>query len=251
MLLLAAPISHARPHILCGSELERCIENIQNYPLFDTEYKIAANYVPILALRAMAHANIYREKKPCRLERDYFVKNLSGELSKAYQRTELDIEVKGHGFLGRKIIAHGKLNEFELEYENKISASLPRNGNMKVEAKLEGVKFLELKIKSCGTKNTNEVVGDFFAKHVDYSTEHRDSNGMLAGLNYKIHTEGLHQEQEDKFQVVTNGFIGEHEIFGHGSMIRDNYYEFEEHYGPILVKSKLWIEPQQLGPLHK
>jgi hypothetical protein len=67
--------------VLCGQELERCMENIQNYPLFDTEYKIAANYIPILALRAFAHAEVYKEKKPSRLIREYYVKILQANLA--------------------------------------------------------------------------------------------------------------------------------------------------------------------------
>lgn len=226
------------------------MENIQNYPLFDTEYKIAANYIPILALRAFAHAEVYKEKKPSRLIREYYVKNLTGEFSKPYQTTDLNIEIKNHGLFGRKIIATGKLNEFDLEYENKISASLPRNASMKAEAKIAGIEFLNLKIKSNGTENTNEVEGLFFAKEVKYLTQHRDTNGTLANIDYELHTEGLHKEA-DNFKVVTHGQIGEHEIFGHGTMISKGFYEFEEHYGPIFVKSKLWIEPQQLDLPHE
>lgn len=232
--------SQAHSHILCGNSVDQCEVNLQNYPLFDTPYKVAANYLPILPIRAFAHAGIYKDKKSCKLERLYYVKNLEAEFAEPYQKTTLDIEVKGHGFFGRKIVATGKLNEFDLEYENKIGASLPRNASMKVQAKLAGVEFLKLRIKSDGNKNTNEVEGSFFTKEVKYLTEWRDTNGSLANLDYKLHTEGLHKEV-DNFHVITRGSIDDYEIFGHGTMIKPNYYEFDEHYGPIIVKSKLWI----------
>lgn len=230
----------ARTHILCGSSVDQCQENLQNYPLFDTPYKVASNYLPILPIRAFAHAEIYKDKKSCKLERLYYVKNLEAEFAEPYQKTILDIEVHNHGLFGRRIIATGKLNEFDLEYENKIGASLPRNASMKVVAKLAGVEFLNLHIKSDGKKNTNKVEGTYFAKEVKYQTEWRDTNGSLASLDYKLHTEGLHNEV-DHFRAITRGSINEYEIFGHGTMVKPNYYEFEEHYGPIVVKSKLWI----------
>ena len=232
--------AQARQHILCESAADQCEVNLQNYPLFDTPYKVASNYLPILAIRAFAHAGIYKDKKSCRLERLYYVKNLEAEFGEPYQKTTLDIEVQGHGFFGRKIVATGTLNEFDLEYENKIGASLPRNASMKVHAKLAGVEFLNLHIKSDGKKNTNEVEGTYFAKEVKYQTEWRDTNGTLANLDYKAHTEGLHNEV-DHFNAITRGSIDKYEIFGHGTMVKPNYYEFEEHYGPIVVKSKLWI----------
>lgn len=234
------PLTAWSKHILCGTGHQQCIQNIQNYPLFDTKYKIAANYIPILAPRAFAHAEIYKEKKKCKLERLYYIKNLEGQFSEPYQTTILNIEVKNHGLFGRKIVATGKLNDFNLEYENIVGASLPRNAAMKVKASIEGIEILDLKIKSDGNAQTNEVQGSFFAKEVNYLTKWRDSNGCLANIDYKVHTEGLDIET-DNFKVVTRGSIGNHEIFGHGNMPKPNYYEFEEHYGPILVKSKLWI----------
>ncbi len=217
------------------------IYELHNYPLFDNEYKLAANYLPILALRGLAHADIYKNKKSAHLERYYYVKDLQGKFSKPYQTLILDIDVKGHGFIGREVNAKGKLNEYDLEYNNQLSFSLPRKANMKVIARLDDIKILDLDIKSDGTTMTNNVVGLFLGEKVNYQTTLRDTEGVLGGHKYTIHTEGSHPDV-CSFEATTKGIIGSTEIYGKGRMIKANYYEFEENYGPILVKTKLTIK---------
>ncbi len=219
---------------------DSCIASLSQYPLFDSEYKIAANYVPILPLRAFAHAEVYQKKKKARLKRFFYVKALTGQFAEPYQVMDVNIEVKGIGLLGREIIATGKLNDFDIEYRNKIECTIQRKATMDVTAKLAGVKFLDLDIKSDGNALTNDVKGSFFAKKVDYQTHWRTTNGQLANLNYEVYTEGVVKEH-NAFQAISKGKIGNVEINGHGRLVSANYYEFEEQYGPIMVKSQLTI----------
>lgn len=218
-----------------------CAGYLRNYPLFDTEYKIAANYVPVLPLRALAHADVYKEKKSFHIERFYYVSNLVGDLGKAYQTVILDGEIGGFGIFNRKIKAKGKLNEFDLEYENHMSFALPRTAHMKITAKLDDIQFLEMKVRSDGNEMTNDAEGVFFGKEVKYHTHWRDTEGILSGVNYKIHAEGV-QKEEGEFSVILQGKAGEHSITGSGKLITDNKYETIEKYGPITVKTFITIK---------
>lgn len=227
---------------ICGEEISpSCTANLHNYPLFDTEYKLAANYLPVLALRALAHAEVYKDKKSSHLERYYYVKDLQGKFSKPYQTLILDIDVKGHGFIGREVSAKGKLNEFDLIYDNKLSFSLPRKASMKATARLDGIQILDLNIKSDGITMTNDIEGSFLGQEVQYKTNLRDTEGILGGYKYKLHTEGIHPDAFS-FETTTQGTIGSTGIYGKGRLVKPNYYEFEESYGPILIKTKLTIK---------
>ncbi len=218
------------------------IPELYNHPLFNTEYKLAANYVPILALRGLAHAEVYKDKKSAHLERYFYIKDSQGKLGKPYETIVLDITVKGHGIIGRSINAIGKLNEFDLEYTNNMGFSLPRNAHMEIAAKLDGIKILDLDVQSDGTNMTNKVEGLFIGEKVKYQTILRDTLGTLANYKYALHTEGTPPDP-CSFETVTKGIIGNTAINGKGQMIRVGYYEFEETYGPIVVKTKLTINP--------
>jgi hypothetical protein len=245
-MLLIMTLSSARTKAVtldCKQEISaNCAANLHNYPLFDTEYKLAANYLPILALRGLANAELYKDKKSAHLERYFYIKDLQGNFSKPYETIVLDIQVKGHGIIGREVIATGKLNEFTLEYKNKMGFSLPRNARMDVSARLDGISILDLDIKSDGTLMTNTVLGSFLNQDVNYQTKHRDTSGLLSGHKYTLHTEGIDQES-DHFTVRTLGKIGSSTIYGKGGIVSPNYYQFEENYGPVLVKTKLTIKP--------
>ena len=243
LLMVFSPANAQNPMGICQQELSTgCVANLHNYPLFDTEYKLAANYLPILALRGLAHAELYKDKKSAHLERYFYIKDLQGDFSKPYETIILDIDVKGHGIIGREITAIGKLNEFDLKYVNDMGFSLPRNAHMKVSARLDGIKILELNIRSDGTLMTNTVNGLFLNQNVDYQTKLRETSGILSGHKYTLHTEGIDLETTN-FTVRTLGKIGSSNIYGKGGIVRANYYEFEENYGPVLVKTKLTIRP--------
>jgi len=241
LTLMSTNLAQAKKAICPVKTNLECANYLRNYPLFDTEYKIAANYVPILPLRALANADVYKEKKSFHIERFYHVKNLSGELGKPYQSIILDGEIGGFGIFSRSIKAKGKLNEFDLEYENHMSFALPRTAHMKVTAKLDDIQFLNLKIRSDGNAMTNDVEGNFFAKEVKYHTHWRDTYGILAGINYKINAVGIVKEEND-FQVSLNGDVGTHKITGSGKLVSENCYETIEDYGPITVKTIITIK---------
>lgn len=232
--------SYGIPQFCTNTQEELCAIHLSEYPLFDSEAKIAANYVPVLPLRAFAHAEIYQKKKTVRLKRFFYIKDLNGALGEAYEILDIVINIKGDGLLEREILAIGKLNEFDVEYKNKIKASLPKRATMKAIAKIANVKFLDLDIKSDGQALTNDVKGILFAKKVDYKTKWRNSSGLLGGSIYEIYTEGS-SKNSNHFEVKCNGKIGTTEIKGHGKLVRPNYYEFEETYGHILVKSQVTV----------
>ena len=227
---------------LCEKDLSKteCSKILINYPLFDTPYKLLANYVPILPLRALAHGNIYKEKKSFKLERYYYLANASESFKDPYAKLIGEGKVKGVGFFGRKISFDGMLNDFKLTYINKVTPSLPRRAKMKVSATVDDVTFLDLVIKSDGDEMTNDVEGSFFGKDVQYHTYWRDTEGLVAGHKYKIHTEGKVKE-EAKFAADTKGTIGEYDINGSINMTAPGKYFSSEHYGPILVKTYVTI----------
>ena len=224
--------------LLCDTSKSKtdCSKELIHYPLFDTPYKVHANYVPILALRALAHGNIYKEKKSFNLERYFYVKNIGGAFDDYYAKLVGSGEVGGHGFIGRKITFKGQLNEFPIEYENTMSFSLPKKAKMKVKADIDGIRFLDIEVKSDGDAMTNDVEGTYFGQEVKYHTAHRDSDGILAGLPYKLHTEGKVKEPE-AFYAITEGSIENYKIKGEVQMLEKAKYLSTEYYGPIMVKT--------------
>lgn len=227
---------------ICSMETSKtdCSKSLKNYPLFDTPYKIHANYLPILSLRALAHAEIYKEKKPFKIERYFYVKDTSGAFKEPYAKLIGSGKVEGSGLIGRKISFEGKLNEFPLKYTNQMSFSLPKKAHMKVESTIDGISFLNLDIRSDGDAMTNDVKGTFFGSAVNYHTQHRDSKGTLAGYPYEIHTVGETKEV-NKFTATTKGKIGTYTTTGSVSMTAPNKYLSTENYGPIMVKTFITI----------
>lgn len=245
-LLLTAILIYS----LCsGSKAKLCPENsncqqiIANHQLFNSQYKMAANYVPILPLRAMVHADVYKAKKPLTMDRRYYIKGADGKYVQ-YQKTFLNIDIKGHGIIGREIDAEGTLNDYPIKYRNVMSFSLPKKANMKVNASLDGVPILELSIQSDGKKMTNKVKGTYLGKTVDYQTNWRETKGTLAGIPYQLHTEGLIKEV-DVFKAVTKGTIANYLVTGEVHMIDHSHFESTEYYGPIMVQTKITILGQK------
>lgn len=227
---------------ICNKDTSKmeCSKSLANYPLFDTPYKLLANYLPILPLRALAHGDIYKEKKAFKLERYYYVKNISGAFQNPYATLTGSGKVDNHGFLGRIINFEGRLNEFPIKYENKMSFSLPKKAKMKVWAEIDGIQFIKLEVHSDGDKMTNDVDGTFFGKKVHYHTEHRDTDGILANIHYKVHTEGKIKE-DDNFLAVTDGTIGDYKVTGSANLTAPGKYLSIEHYGPIMVKTFITV----------
>jgi len=243
LFYLICPASFAEVHICDDIKVKDCSRYLAHHPLFDTDYKLAANYVPILALRALAHAEVYKDKKPFHIERYFFVKDLSGsdKLTKAYETIILDGEINGFGIFNRKIKVKGTLNEHDIDYINEMSFSLPRKAHMKIKAVIDDIPFLDLLIKSCGTAMTNDVEGTLFTKEVKYHTSWRDTEGLLAGLEYQITATGVVKEETD-FYATLLGSIGNYPIKGTIKLVKPGYYESIEEYGPILVKTFITVK---------
>lgn len=240
LILSQASFAASNMQKICPKGTDTCVQNLTNYPLFDNPHLIAANYVPILPLRAFAHADIYKAKKNLRMVREFYVRDLAGNFSKPYEKIDLLVTVKAKGLFGREILASGTLNEFQLEYKNIATFSLPKNAHMKVEASLDGLPILDLDVVSDGNKMTNKVQGSFLGKTVDYLTEWRETKGTLAGHSYNLHTEGVTKEPE-RFKAVTKGKINSTEISGTCEMLEKNHYKSIENYGPILVKTDIRV----------
>lgn len=233
------PSLQARP-LLCSSQIDlECHKALLEHNLFNSKAKLVSNYLPILALRALAHADVYKNKKSFRLERFFYMKNNSGNYEQAYEEIVLDGSIEPRGLFGRAITLKGKLNDFDLWYQNIMTASLPRNLFMDVVATLDDVKILELEIHSDGIKMTNNVKGHFFGQKIQYSTEMRDSNGILAGQKYRAHTIG---ENHKCIEFNTEGSFGDINISGEGKMLAPSQYETVEYYGPIMVKTFVKIK---------
>ena len=221
---------------LCPKAEMSCSDALLTNNLFNSDAKIAANYIPVLPLRAFAHAEIYKDKKRLAFKREFFYNSAA----KAYATMNLNIEVSGKGFLGREIIATGTLNEHKVEYFNEVKPYLPRNVDMKVIAKLDGIRVLELDVESDGTKMTNIVKGKFFNREVNYSTNWRNTKGVLAGLNYEIYAEGVEKEKTS-FRAISKGHIQSQSISGSCQMIESNLYRCQEQYGPISIKTEIKV----------
>lgn len=235
-LIIIMPLKVFGFQNLCPKAEMSCSDALLTNNLFNSDYKIAANYVPVLPLRAFAHAEIYKHKKKLNLKREFFYNSAA----KAYATMNLNIEVNGKGFLGREIIATGTLNEHKVEYFNEVKPYLPRNVDMKVIAKLDGIRVLELDVASDGTKMTNIVKGKFFNREVNYSTNWRNTKGVLAGLNYEIYAEGVEKEKTS-FRAISKGHIQSQSISGSCQMIESNLYRCQEQYGPISIKTEIKI----------
>jgi hypothetical protein len=235
--------SFAEVHICDLVKAKDCSSHLSHHPLFDTDYKLAANYVPILALRALAHGEVYKEKKPFHIERYFYVKELTGsdKLTKAYEAIILDGEVSGFGIFNRKIKVKGTLNEHDIDYSNEMSFSLPRKALMKIKASIDDLNFLDLQVKSCGIAMTNDVEGSLFTRDVKYHTSWRDTEGILAGIKYQITATGIVKEETD-FYATLEGSIGNYPIKGTVKLVKPGYYESVEEYGPILVKTFITIK---------
>lgn len=221
---------------LCPKAEMSCSDALLTNNLFNSDAKIAANYIPVLPLRAFAHAEIYKDKKRLAFKREFFYNSAA----KAYATMNLNIEVNGKGFLGREIIATGTLNEHKVEYFNEVKPYLPRNVDMKVIAKLDGIRVLELDVESDGTKMTNIVKGKFFNREVNYSTNWRNTKGVLAGLNYEIYAEGVEKEKTS-FRAISKGRVQSQSISGSCQMVESNLYRCQEQYGPISIKTEIKV----------
>ncbi len=225
---------------LCPEGTKDCCHEIIKNELFNTDYKVSANYVPILPLRGMVQADVYKDKKSLIMDRRYYIKDATGNYGEPYQKTLLNISVKGSGIIGREVSADGTLNNHTLKYRNVMKFGLPKKANMKVNASLDGLPFLELTVQSDGDKMTNLVKGSFLGKNVDYQTHWRETKGTLAGIPYLLHTEGLVKEKET-FRAITKGTIGTSAIKGEIKMLDKDHFESTEYYGPVMVKTRLTI----------
>ncbi|MCE2929359.1 MAG: hypothetical protein LW817_07000 [Candidatus Caenarcaniphilales bacterium] len=228
-----------------GKEQGECHQLLLKDELFNSDHKLLANYVPILALRALAHADVYKEKKSFTIERYYYVKQANGSYSKPYQSTILDGKVEARGLLGRAIIVSGRVNNYRLWYQNIMTFSLPRTAHMDVVATLDDVKILDLKVKSDGVTMVNDVSGNYMGKPVNYKTNLRDSSGNLIGHQINLHTEGL-VKTPTELSTITKGTIGKVKISGTGKMLAANQYESTEYYSlgasTIMIKSYVKIK---------
>lgn len=250
--------SQAKPKTLC--ETSAPSSAIANHPLFDTPYKAAANYLPVLALRALGSTEIYRKKGSAHLVRRFYVRSLQGKLGEPYETMVLDIEVSGKGLFGRVAKAYGRINDLDLYYENEASFGLPKKAYMNAYASLDGFELVKLKIESDGDKLINKVAGNYLSKETNYQTLWRNTTGLLAGLNYKLFVEGsggttvpcdktnehtaycqeyAKHKTKTLYEAKSSGTIAGYNISGWVRETSPDHFEAEEYYGPIVVKTLL------------
>jgi len=213
---------------------------LTHHPLFDTPYKMAANYSPVLVLRALGETEFYRAKGSAHMLRKFYVKDLTGELAEPYEVMDIDIKAKARGFFGRTIEASGKIDGHNFYYQNKMSLGLPKKVDMNILVSLAGCEMMKLKVKTEGSAKTNKVTGTFLGKTVDYFTDWRDSKGILSGTAYEIYVNGL--ADGDLYHGISNGDIAGFKIKGDARETSHNHFEIVEEYGYILVKTILDVE---------
>lgn len=259
-LISGALVLHAtaKPKTLC--ETNTASAAIANHPLFDTPYKAAANYSPVLALRALGSTEIYRKKGNAHLIRKFYVGNLQGKLGEPFETMVLDLEVSAKGLFGRVAKGFGHINDLDLYYENEASFGLPKRAYMNAYASLDGCELMKLKTDSDGDKLINKVSGNYLSRVIDYQTQWRSSSGLLAGYQYQINVEGSggttvpcdksnqhtvfcqeHGKSKSPYQGKSSGTIAGYKISGWIRETSPDYFEGEEYYGPIVIKTVLDI----------
>lgn len=207
--------------------------------LLNTKAKIIANYSPMLALRGLANSKVYRKKGRAHLERYYYE---AGSKS-PYQKTIVNIKVHSDKWRERVVEASGTINNHKLYYKNIMEFSFPKKGKMHIYCNLDDTyQFLSLYVESDGGKMTNKVLGYFAGKTVQYFTEHRLSEGILANSNYRMYIEGNTDKDSGFLDLKSDGFLDEIKIHGTGKEIKKDEYEFTEQFGSITVKSFLKVE---------
>ncbi len=260
ILVIVSNSSSATTKNICQLNPGDSVSALANHPLFDTPHKAAANYTPIMPLRALASTELLRKKGKAHMVRNYYVRNLHGKLAAPYETMTIDLEVVSRGLFGRTVKGFGRINDLDLYYENEMSFRLPKKIYMEALASLDGCEMLKLKIETDGDKLTNDVKGTYLGKLVDYHTDWRTTKGTLAGSTYDMIAEGLskggvpcdkHNENtaackehaNDKpstlYSGKSSGKISGQLINGWVKETRPNHFEAEENYGPILVKTIL------------
>ncbi len=258
VLVLLSSSSSAKNKIMCELNPNTEISAIANHPLFDTPYKAAANYIPVMPLRALASTELLRKKGTARMVRNFYVRNLQGKLAEPYETMTMDLEVSSRGLFGRTIKGTGRINDLDLYYENQMSFRLPKKIYMEAFARLDGCEMMKLKIETDGDKLTNDVRGLYLGKKTDYHTDWRTTTGFLAGSNYEMIAEGISkggvpcdkhnqntaackEHANDKPSTLyvgkSSGKVAGQMINGWVRETRANHFEAEENYGPIVVKT--------------
>lgn len=220
------------------------------HPLFNTPYKVAANYSPVLGLRALAESKTYKEKRKANISRTYFHKS---NLKTPYAKANIKLSVEDPSILSRTVKAHGEISYlgsekttvkvFNLDYLNEMKFSIFKKADMKIQAFLNRKLALDLKVHSEAGDMTNKVSGTFLGRKTDYKTKWRDTKGTLAGYSYEVYAMG--EEYTDEkftgFRFESKGDIQGSAISGSGKELHKGYYEFEESYGPIVVKTTVEV----------
>jgi len=207
-------------------------------PLLNNKAKLMANYTPILALRGLAHTKVYRKKGTAHLERYFYEKD-----SKIpYQKMILNISINSTKWNDRIVEAKGTVNGFPLYYKNVMELSLPRKAKMNIYCNLGAYNLLSLYVESDGTAMTNNVMGYYAGKSVQYFTKHRVSEGTLAGSAYAINVEGVINPKTKLLELVSRGTLDEVQISGSGGEHADGHFEFTERFNDIKVKTYLHVK---------
>jgi hypothetical protein len=207
-------------------------------PLLNTKAKLMANYTPILALRGLAHTKLYRKKGTAHLERFYYEK----DAKTPYQKVLLNIYVSSTKWNDRIIDAKGTVNSYPLIYKNIMELGLPRKAKMNVFCNIGTFNLLSLHVESDGMTMTNNVLGYFGGKSVQYFTKHRVSEGTLAGSAYLMNVEGAVNPKTNLLELISKGSLDEVSIEGTGKEFADGHFEFIEYFNDIKVKTFLHIK---------
>jgi len=220
-------------------------KRMQVNTLVDTPYKLAAHYFPPMLLRALIESHFYRSKKKAHYERIIYLPSSEAGtkvLNKDVLELEklvLDLDARGLGLLGRKITAKGKLNNLNLNFSSEMRFKISKKGTQEIKSSLGGLDFINIEVVTDGKAETNDITGMLLGRELDYQTKYRDTEGRLGKFDFKLHVQGVHDKP--LYEVNTEGYIGDYKIKGFGKAIEKDLYEFEENYGPLLIKSTLRV----------
>lgn len=221
-----------------AQELIKASESIST--LVDTPYKQAAKYMPVLE-RALTLCKVPFKAKEMRVERlVYDLRNDSSIPGDPVEKLIADINIERNGLLGQVITAKGKLNDWDLSYINDFKFSIFGKGTMKIESTLANKPFINLDIFSNKRSKLVDVNGNLFGRKTQYCTKTSSTEGYIDSQPYKVEVEDVKKNGE-VVAIRSKGSIGSYEIKGHGRKINDNYYEIEEYYGPLFIKTKVQI----------
>lgn len=200
----------------------------------DTPYKMAAHYLPVIVQRAMMTCKVPYKAKKAYIEQLVYESATSAE---PMERIVAEINIERKSMFSQMITAVGKLNDLDLRYKNLFKFSLARKGNMQIESVVGGEKFIDLSLDANKNTSITQISGKLMDNDVSSLTQANSTSGTLGKYPYNIAVEDIKDKRGKLIAIKSSGSIAGYKIEGKGFARSKGFYEIEEHYGPLLVKT--------------